>query len=90
MRTVAMPRGTTGTLLCEWLCVGGKPSARWRYASRPNALRAATSGALPGLTDDTRCNVCRVLSGEPERYQRRGGDYLPCSDRVRLLPTGTA
>jgi len=51
MRTVAMPGGTTGVVVCEWQRLGGRLSARWRYASQPNALHAGASGPLPGLIE---------------------------------------
>ena len=51
MRTVAMPGETTGVLVCEWQRLGGRLSARWRYASQPNALQAGAPGPLYGLIE---------------------------------------
>ena len=51
MRTVAIPGETTGVVVCGWQRLGGRLSARWRYASQPNALHAGTSGPLPGLIE---------------------------------------
>jgi hypothetical protein len=46
-----MPGETTGVLVCEWQRLGGRLSARWRYASQPNALQAGAPGPLYGLIE---------------------------------------
>ena len=51
MRTVAMPGGTTGVVVCEWQRLGSRLPARWRYASQPNALHAGAPGPLPDLIE---------------------------------------
>ena len=51
MRAIAMPAGTTGVVVCEWQRLGGRLSARWRYASQPSALQAGAPGPLYGLTE---------------------------------------
>ena len=51
MRTVAMPGGRTGVMVCEWQRLDGRLSARWRTASHPNALQAGARGPLPGLIE---------------------------------------
>ena len=51
MRTVAMPGRTTGVVVCEWQRLGGRLSARWRYASQPSSLQAGAPGPLYGLIE---------------------------------------
>jgi len=72
-----MPGGTTESLLCEWERLGGRLSARWRYASRPNPLHAGASGPLPGLTE-----VLDRLGVPNVRYALRGS-YGTWATRTR-------
>ena len=51
MRAVSTPRTTVGTLLREWLRIGGSMRAGWRYASRSNAVSAEPSAPLSDLIE---------------------------------------
>jgi len=76
MRTVAMPGRTTGVVVCEWQRLGGRLSARWRYASQPSALQAGAPGPLYGLTE-----ALAPLSMPNVQYasRTRAAIYVACS-----------
>ena len=63
MRTVAMPGRTTGVVVCEWQRLGGRLSARWRYASQPSALQAGRQArSMASLRHSLRsaCTTCNT------------------------------
>ena len=85
MRTVAMPGGTTGVVVCEWQRLGGRLSARWRYASQPNAPHPGMSGPLAGLIEALDPLGRHNVQNAPPRSYRgwgtrtRAAMYVACS-----------